>query len=291
MIGFAYSGGGSRAAYHVGVIRATAEMIAKGEMSEPVAHFGTSAGAAVAGIAACESTMSEAHDRLDSVFLGLRTKDVYRNHLLIGKIAGLFFKPSFYTQKRFAKLLRAEITTEELMRSGKRLAVGAVNELTGEHEVFTEKSPHIIDAILASGAFPSMFEPIFIDGVPYSDGGVRAQTPAISKLIDMGCDEIVISICHPRELPGELGSTAPARALRAIDIMAHTNTWNDVQKAKLYNDAIANGHGRGKRHIKLTVIHPKEVLTPDTLDFDPKQSRRVADMGYHDAMRAYENRG
>ncbi len=55
-----------------------------------------------------------------------------------------------------------------------------------------------LDHILASASIPILFEPVFVEGAFYGDGGIRMSTP-LSPAIHLGSDRVVaISVRHPR---------------------------------------------------------------------------------------------
>ncbi|MDD3772670.1 MAG: patatin-like phospholipase family protein [Weeksellaceae bacterium] len=58
----------------------------------------------------------------------------------------------------------------------------------GESIVFHEG--FLPQVVMASGAYPSLFEPVYVDGQLFIDGGVRNNYP-VQEVIDMGADYII----------------------------------------------------------------------------------------------------
>lgn len=58
----------------------------------------------------------------------------------------------------------------------------------GESIVFREG--YLPQVVMASGAYPSLFDPVYIDGNLYIDGGVRNNYP-VQEVIDLGADFII----------------------------------------------------------------------------------------------------
>ncbi len=58
----------------------------------------------------------------------------------------------------------------------------------GESVVFREG--YLPQIVMASGAYPTLLEPVYIDGEMYIDGGVRNNYP-VQEVIDMGADIII----------------------------------------------------------------------------------------------------
>src|SRR6185503_12630912 len=113
-----------------------------------------------------------------------------------------------------AKLDLARAATH--VRSGalRALAFSATNYLTGTTVTFYDGAPELkpwarhdrialretlsIDHVMASAAIPVFFPPVFIDGKPFGDGGVRMTTP-VSPAVHLGADKILgISIRYAR---------------------------------------------------------------------------------------------
>ena len=77
--------------------------------------------------------------------------------------------------------------------------LAATNALTGKPEYFNKnqmiKNNYI--HIMASSAIPAVSKPVFIDGVPYFDGGVSDAIPA-RRALDQGCDKLVFVLSKSR---------------------------------------------------------------------------------------------
>ena len=99
----------------------------------------------------------------------------------------------------------------------------ATNVETGEAVVFN--SGHLVNSISASGAFPSLFNPIEINGKLLLDGGVVNNYP-IEQLRDMGAD-IVIGV----DVQDELQNRDALRS--ATSILLQINNYNTVNDMKL----------------------------------------------------------
>lgn len=198
-----------------------------------------------------------------------------------------FWKPSLYDSRPLRAFLRKHFDEDKVRSSGVELRVGAVALKSGEYRAFDQHHPQLLDAILASSAFPAMFLPIEVDGKFYTDGGVRDVTP-IQEAIDMGADEIDVLMVSPKKgkssfprMPNTLDV-----AKRAISLMGDEVIEEDVSKALLYNKLIAlGGAGEDKRVIKIRILRPSESLTEDSLDFDPDGIKRMIVRGREDASK------
>ncbi len=82
----------------------------------------------------------------------------------------------------------------DLINSGRtRLSVGAVNVQSGNSVVFDSARQTIgPEHIMASGALPPGFPPVWVDGEPYWDGGLLSNTPLQFVLDDDQVDDLLI---------------------------------------------------------------------------------------------------
>lgn len=90
--------------------------------------------------------------------------------------------PSFYDtsplRRTLEELVDFELIGTRDFHDGKRLSVGAVNIARGTLRYFdSHRDDLTMDHILASGALPPAFPPVWIDGEAYWDGGVFSNTP------------------------------------------------------------------------------------------------------------------
>lgn len=96
------------------------------------------------------------------------------------------------------------------------LSITATNVFTGRMELFIQKNSecvyngdHVVNYVKirpeharASAAIPVIFPTVLINGVAYTDGGLRLNTP-LSPAIHLGADKILVIGLNHRALPGE----------------------------------------------------------------------------------------
>src|SRR5690606_13501467 len=102
-----------------------------------------------------------------------------------GTYLPFLWKGSLFHTKPLQKLVRGTLDLERVKGSGKQLRVGAVSLERRDRRVWDQNSPLIAEAVLASAAFPPVFEPIPIEGDWYVDDGVQ-ETMMIKDAIDAG---------------------------------------------------------------------------------------------------------
>ena len=271
--GIAFSGGGSRGQFHVGVAR---KLIAECKTSYDV-YAGVSVGALVAACLAQYKTGDEAQavERLEAIFSPVQSKDIWRDWFPFGKLS--LWKQSFLNSEPLEKLVRRELDIEKVRASGKELRVGAVsiNKLT--NETFSQSHPDIVTAVIASAAMPAFFKPVNFAGQWWTDGGIRETTP-IKACLDAGCDEIDVVICQPEPRDIEGKPSLMQIIGRAVESMSDEIVWRDYKMAVMYNRLSA--FDRSRKYIKLRLFSPVSTLNEDALKFDPGEAKALQQEGY-----------
>lgn len=108
---------------------------------------------------------------------------------------------------------------------GLRLSVGAVNVLTGNFVYFDNRERTIgPEHIMASGALPPGFPPVFIDGEPYWDGGIVSNTPLQYVLDTTPCGGLTIFQVDLFSARGRMPVTMPDALQREKDIRFSSRT-------------------------------------------------------------------
>jgi NTE family protein len=282
MKGLAFSGGGSRGQFHVGVVgHLLGDLRTRYD-----AYAGVSVGALVGSFLAQYKTGEEAKAAQDlrDLFTPIEDSDIWKSWCLFGKAS--IWKSSALNSRPLQRLVKKVLDEEKVRASGKRLRIGAVSLDTTDYRVFDETYSPLADAVLASSSYPAFFEPILTDGQLWTDGGVRVVTP-VKTLIDLGCDEIDVSICHPPDPDAKFKRDPgwPDVAIRSLDVMTSQLTWVDVKYAQLLNRLLEHEKIEGKRKVEIRVIHPDHTLNDDSLHFDPTEAVEMQKEGYRAAVR------
>jgi len=247
-LGLVLTGGGARAAYQVGALRAMAEM-RRGRGSSPFRILsGVSAGAINAvSIAAGAEDFELATRRLAEIWRQLTPERVYRTDVRgLVAIGGRWVKDlsagAILGSSRINYLLDTEplrdLLAESLpvarlglhFKSGslRGVAVSTTSYATGMAVTFFEGAKDIqpwfrrtrigvrqrlrLPHVLASSAIPIFFPPVLIHGQFYGDGCVRLSAP-LSPAIHMGAERILavgVQSMPEIEMPPEQ-SRAPRR--------------------------------------------------------------------------------
>jgi NTE family protein len=224
-LGLVLTGGGARAAYQVGAVRALAEIAGPGPTPFDVLS-GISAGAinAVTLATGAEDFRAVA-DRLRATWAELTPDRVYRTGALRlagiggrwlralsgGGIAGRSGINYLLDPSPLRELIAKEIPIGRMrrhLRAGRLhgVAVSATNYHMATGVSFFEAAPEVapwarstrvgvraritVDHVMASSAIPVFFPPVALEGASYGDGCVRMHYP-MSPAIHLGADRIV----------------------------------------------------------------------------------------------------
>jgi predicted acylesterase/phospholipase RssA len=149
----------------------------------------------------------------------------------------LFTEGLFHTRP-LRKLIEKNVNKKKIQELGRKFVVGAVNMSTGKYKRFDETEENLVDAIMASSAFPWLFRPITIDGEPYFDGGLRNKTPFRSanmfhpkKIVVFIAGSInSLGYVHPENFAGMYN------ALERIFAILFDEAWRDDLHACLAGD-------------------------------------------------------
>lgn len=233
----ALSGGGARAAYQVGAIRALAEILSDQSTPFPILT-GVSAGAInAASLAGQAQSFQAGATTLWDLWSAITPDRVYRTDIRsLGSIgtqwvrelsSGGLLGPNHINHLLDTEPLRT-LLEENLHVSAIRghveagvlrgVAVSATNYQTGTAVTFYDCEPHPSppiepwvrsmrigqktalrsEHVLASSAIPIFFSPVAVDGAFFGDGCVRLNSP-LSPAVHLGAERMVaIGIRYPR---------------------------------------------------------------------------------------------
>jgi NTE family protein len=220
------SGGGARAAYQVGVLKAVAELLPDGSANPFPIICGTSAGAINAvTLASYEGSFRDAVEALEGVWSNLEPGDVYRygwwetfkglarfGSSLLNQGVGVGRPIALLDNAPLRKLIKRTINFEKIDRAlarGDLEAVGvtAMGYSSGHSVCFFQGQPEMegwerhrrkgrrtllgADHLMASSAIPAIFPTTRIEHEYYGDGALRQLAP-ISPALHLGADQVFI---------------------------------------------------------------------------------------------------
>lgn len=224
-VGLVLTGGGARAAYQVGVLRAIAAMLPEGARNPFPVICGTSAGAInAAGLAVSARNFHEGVRRLVSVWENSHVNQVYRSDPIgvFGNsarwLASLLFRApkhsavSMLDNSPFAQLLERSIPLRAIQ---KNIQAGALHALgitawgytSGQSVTFYQGADSIapwkrvrrvgiasrieVEHLMASSAIPFLFPAIKLHREYFGDGSMRQLAP-ISPALHLGAERVLV---------------------------------------------------------------------------------------------------
>lgn len=274
-------GGGCKGAYQVGAI---SHLLGEKGISYDI-FGGVSVGALNSAMLAMFKTGEErrACTELLNVWCDIKTLSVKKNWTPFS-ILHMLWRPSLYDSSPLIDLVRTTIIASDIRASGKKLIVPAVSLNTGECRTFDHNHPFIIDAILASSAFPGMFCPIQIEGQLWTDGGLR-NSSLLKSAIDMGADSIDVIMTSPANVIPSI-STKPNAIdiiIRSLDMISDEMMESDLKVTQLIN-RLVDAKRLDKRKVNIRILRPNQRLTGNSLAFNPKSIKRMIELGHRDAI-------
>lgn len=244
------TGGGARAAYQIGVLKAIAEMLPVGSPSPFSIICGTSAGAInAASLAAKSEHFKNSVRRMHFVWSNFTSEQVFRTDilgiiktgghwLLSMMIGGLGQHSPIYLLDRtpLRKLLEKYIDSSIIQHAIDSNSLHALSiNATGysSHQSVTfyhgqssltnwKRSQRLglsaritVDHLMASSAIPFLFAPVKLNREYFSDGSIR-QTAPISPALHLGADRVLVIGNHQIEPKLERVSNPKPPSLGAI---------------------------------------------------------------------------
>ncbi|QNM98330.1 patatin-like phospholipase family protein [Chitinimonas koreensis] len=238
LVGLIMSGGGARAAYQVGVLRAIAKMLPPQADNPFQIICGTSAGGInAASLAAGATQFRKSVCKLEYVWKNLSVEDVYRTD--VGTMCRYFFHwvgslftggfgrlnpKAFLDNEPLGGLLERLIDfdgIEHSIQAGqlRALSITASGYNSGQSVSFFQAAPDLkgwnraqrvgtrtrieLRHLLASAAIPFVFPAVQINREWFGDGSVRQVAP-ISPALHLGAEKVlVVGVSPPREEPLE----------------------------------------------------------------------------------------
>jgi NTE family protein len=224
-VGLVLPGGGARAAYQVGVLKAIAEMLPEQRNPFPIV-VGTSAGAVSAAVLASEAyRWQHAVRAIESVWANFHVQQVFKVdaastlrsglHWLISLLSGGILLPppqALFDNSPLRALLERNVNWSDLQRSIdgghlRALALCATSYSSASSVAFFQAAPDIpgwlrqqrigrrttltLDHLMASIGVPFLFPPVQLGDEFFGDGAQRQLWP-LSPAIHLGAERLLV---------------------------------------------------------------------------------------------------
>jgi len=280
------SGGGARGAFQIGVWKYLQERNWK-----PDLICGTSVGA----INAVAIGSGMPIDRLFEIWTTYPRPMIYRFRMLRFLASLLFGRPlkSVMDTGPLRKMVTRHLDIDALRKSRIDVIITAVNALTARLHLFNQ---HVIgiDHVMASSAMPILFPWQQIDGEPYWDGGVMANSPLLPAL-EHSMDEIIVVLLSP---VGNVPTVFPGSLMNAMELVFEhflIGSYQTTLAGRQWSAAGSPGgyppltHGveTGESSLyrpTIKTVSPSRMLGfQSLLHFSTRQAHRLIDEGYRNA--------
>lgn len=164
----------------------------------------------------------------------------------------------------------------------------------------TQPAEDMLMAVIASSAFPIVYETVPMGGDLWTDGGIVSNQP-IRPAIRLGADVLFLVFTEPRSQTRSEIKTFLDLGVRSIDILMSQNLKTDLKILSSVNDLCehyASGMGlrpeqvqlnvgpKKYRYMKAFTIAPETVLPATVLDFDGHITAPAILQGYKDGQKA-----
>lgn len=273
------TGGGSRAAYQVGVLKAIGRCLKKGAPSPFSIICGTSAGAInAAGLAARTDHYNAAVRELNLVWSNFTSDKVFRTdvlgitktgaHWLLAMMLGGLGKqgPMYLLNRKPLRKLLERYLDDDVYQAGidsgnlDALCVStsgysshqSVSFFHGRDDLENWKraqrigvaSPVTIDHLMASSAIPFLFKPQKINREYFGDGSMR-QTAPISPALHLGAERILVignrmeKVPDPQRMANPSFPTLGEIAGHALDSIFLDSLDADIERLQRINHTLS----------------------------------------------------
>lgn len=204
--------------------------------------------------------------------------------------------------------IRVVMTAAHVNEGRERCFVNATHaELIGDpganRDFVTQETVRPVDpllAVIASSAFPIVYETVPAEGGNWTDGGIVGNQP-IRPAIRLGADVLFLVLVEPREQRrGEI-KTFLDMGVRAIDILMSQNLRTDLKMLNSVNamcahyaqqlglrpeEVVLSVGDKQYHYLKAITIEPQEPIAAAVLDFDGALLEPAILAGYRDGSKA-----
>jgi NTE family protein len=275
------AGGGARAAYQVGVLRALAEWLPRDAANPFEVLVGTSAGAINACmLAAGADRLHESVEALRRIWSGLHVGKIVKTdnlsmlraglHWLLSLVSGGFLLPpprSLLDTGPLQKLLEREVHFDRIAQgidagALQAVAVGATSYASGRSVAFFEGVPSMqewrrfrrdglrrrlgVHELMASSAIPFIFPAAEIEGEYFGDGAMRQLAP-LSPAVHLGANRLFVIGTRGEAAPQPLRNgpgepPSPGHLLGfVLDSLFADGLSMDLERLRQINELLVSG--------------------------------------------------
>lgn len=273
------SGGGSRGAYQVGVLK---RLVEAGKSWDLIA--GISVGALNGSFLAMfdKADVATGIQKLEDLWLGIKsTEDIVKPWLpsYLNYVAG-YFKGSLKSSAPLLSLITSHFDHQKLKESNVECRIGAVSLGRGHFQTIGKYEADYLRWILASATMPVVMPPVELADDKWVDGGVREHTPinsildVVARCLDHGepleIDIVLTGYTHDKilALNPENISTLMHVALRCTQLAIEEIYLSNLGKLSKANS--------------VSIYQPSSPIKVNSMEFVPEEIKAMIKAGYTD---------
>ncbi len=248
-IGIVLSGGGTKGIAQAGALKFLEEQNIK-----PTQFAGTSAGSIIAALYAFGKTPEEILEFFKSIYF------FHWRHFTFKK-AGIIDSESFksYFQRQLGNIKLGDLPIP--------VHVTATDMVKGKLKIF-DSDTKVVDAILASCAFPGILSPYEIDGNLYSDGGILNHFP--TDILQGRCETLIGVYVSPiQKIEAKDLHSIKSVTYRAFDLLSANSNQQKFNTCDW-------------------VIQPEELAVYSTFETNKARMETIFAIGYQTAKKSFE---
>ncbi len=297
-VGLILTGGGARAAYQVGVLKAIADLLPRGAPCPFPVITGTSAGAVSAIVLASQAAQfRRAVFAIDHVWRNFEVSQVIRTDALSMVRSGLHWMCALLTggwlvapphamfdNAPLWALLRRHLNFDRIPKSLHRghlhaVAVCATSYADADSVAFYQSNAEVgtwqrafrrgertqltLDHLMASLAIPFLFRPVAICGQYFGDGAMR-QTAPLSAALHLGAERLLVIGVREPAGTGPVPANGPSEPTFGqlfgfmLDTLFMDQIVSDLERLNNINDSVDAPDGIERRLRRVESL----VVTP-----------------------------
>jgi NTE family protein len=151
------------------------------------------------------------------------------------------------------EILNEQIDFDRLRESDRvKLFICASNVLTNRLHVFDLKEISV-DAVVASGCIPSVFQAIEINGEQFWDGGFMGNPPIFPLIYNCGSSDVLLIMVNPIRIK-EVPQTSQAILDRINTLSFNSSLMREMRAINFVNRLVESGFDDGGR-LRKVLIH------------------------------------
>jgi len=280
-MGLLLGGGGDRAAYQAGVIKALVEYEAPGRHAYNNV-IGISGGAINAAMFAKYGMGNEDQVSWDmlEMWRNIKHTDMYK--FWPSKwIVDVWKHPSLLDTSIQHDFVKRLFNPERLAKCDRNVYVSATEFDGWRTNLISTRNSSFLDAVVASSAFPAIYPPVLINGTMFIDGAFAFTAP-IKALVDMcplGSSVFVDIILPNGDLEFDPVFDKLERDLRSMPNLIQVI---DTVAQNMASSLLLNDYRKPWPGVEIRLFQPSEPLGGMYLSFT--ETKRYIELGYNDTV-------